>query len=471
MVEVEELRRVALFDGLTDEELRSVAESGSERLVRAGEVNGREGEPVEHLYVILSGELRITKQADGGEVVINVYTPGTFFAEVPLLAGTPFLATGRALTDCRLFLIPDAVFRRMLTAYPAFGGKILETMAERVQILQSIATEREKLNSLGTLAAGLAHELNNPASAARRAVGDLRETVTRAKRLAVELGRRLSPAGLEALATLEAEASRRAASPPHLDPFARSEAEDEAASWLEERGIEEAWDLAPTFVGAGLDAGTLAGFAGGLEDEALAGALGWFGATLNLATLAGEVGESVGRISELVRAMKEYSHMDRASAVEVDVREGLESTLKVLGHKLKEGSVEVQREYEEGLPKVCGHGGELNQVWTNLVDNALDAMEGRGRLGVRAASDGDGGVVVEISDTGPGIPNEVQDHIFEPFFTTKGVGDGTGLGLDIVRRIVVEGHGGDVRVDSGSGGTRFRVRLPIESQSGKQNGG
>ncbi len=213
---IDALRRAPLFEGLTDDELRWVAEQGSEKLVRAGEVNGREDEPVEHLHVILKGELRITKKADGGEVVINVYTPGTFFAEVPLLAGTPFLATGRALTDCRLFLLPDEIFLHMLTANPSFSQKTLETMAQRVQLLQSIAAQREKLNSLGTLAAGLAHELNNPAAASRRAAVALREETLKAQKAALDHDERFTPAQKEQLASLGDEMMAGSARPIYL---------------------------------------------------------------------------------------------------------------------------------------------------------------------------------------------------------------------------------------------------------------
>ena len=246
------LRRIPLFEGLTDDELRWLVEQGSERFVPAGEINGREGEPVEHLYVILEGELRITKKVDGGEVVINVYGPGMFFAEVPLLAGTPFLATGRALTDCRFFLLPEDAFRHMLTASPAFSHTILETMAQRVQILQQVAGQRERLNSLSNLAAGLAHELNNPAAASRRAISDLRGSIETTKRLAMELKCALPPEELEALTTLEREAAARAASPPSLDPLGRGDLEDEVARWLEDRELEASFGFAPIYAGAGL---------------------------------------------------------------------------------------------------------------------------------------------------------------------------------------------------------------------------
>jgi len=450
---------VPLFEGLTDEELRAVAECGSERVVKAGEVNGREGEPVEHLFVILEGELRITKQADGGEVVLNVYGPGMFFAEVPLLAGTPFLATGRALTDCRMFLLPEGEFRRMLAAHPGFAQRILEAMAERVQMLQSVASERQRLNSLGTLAAGLAHELNNPASAARRAARDLRERVERTKRLAVALGRCMPPECFERVANLEAEALRRAADPPALDPLEREEAQGEAALWLEERGVEGAWDLAPAFVGAGLGTGWLASVERAMTAEALPCTLEYLGAALETEALLGEAISSTGRVSWVVEAMKAYSNMDRAPLGEVDVNEGLEDTLAVLGYKLG-GGVEVRRDYDRKLPRIVAYGGELNQVWTNLLDNALDAVGGAGNIGLRTTCEGDG-ILVEISDSGPGVPEELRARVFEPFFTTKGVGEGSGLGLDVAYRIVVGRHGGDIRLVSRPGDTRFQVRLPL----------
>ena len=460
MTLVEELRRVALFEGLTKDELRWIARSGSEKFVRAGEVNGREGEPVEHLYVILEGELRITKKADGGEVVINVYTPGMFFAEVPLLAGTPFLATGRALTDCRLFLLPDEIFRHMLTAYPAFSHTILETMAQRVQILQSITAQREKLNSLSTLAAGLAHELNNPAAAARRAVRDLRESIMAKGRLAMDLGQALTSEGLEALAALEEEAVSRATSPPSLSPLERADREDEIAAWLDERGLEDGFEIAPAFVEAGLDAAWLGEVVATVPHAALPRVLDYLGAAVEVAGLLEEAEAGVGRVSNLVEAAKSYSNMDRAPLVEVDVNEGIEQTLAVLGYKLGP-DVEVTRDYDPNLPRITAYGGELNQVWTNLINNAIDTVDGGGRVRLRTTCEGDG-VLVEITDDGPGIPEDLQARVFEPFYTTKGVGAGVGLGLDVSYRIVVGRHGGDIRVVSQPGDTRFQVRLPLE---------
>ena len=461
---VDELRRVPLFEGLTDEELRWVAERGSEKQVRAGEVNAREGEPVEHLYVILEGELKITKEVDGSEVVINVYTPGMFFAEVPLLAGTPFLASGRALTECRLFLLPNQAFRHMLTANPVFSHTVLETMAQRVKILQSIAGQRERLNSLSTLAAGLAHELNNPAAASRRAVHDLRESIATKGRLGLELGQTLRPEALETLAILEESAVARATSPPSLDPLEQGEREDEVAGWLDGRGLEDGFELAPSFVKAGLNPGWLEEVEASVPREALPDVLEYLGATVAVAGLLEEAESGVGRISELVEAAKSYSNMDRAPLVEVDVNDGIEQTLAVLGYKLGP-DVEVTREYDSKLPRIIAYGGELNQVWTNLIDNAIDAVDGNGRLRLRTTCEGDG-VLVEVADDGPGVPEDLQTRVFEPFYTTKGVGAGVGLGLDVSYRIVVGQHGGDIRVVSEPGDTRFQVRLPLEPGGG-----
>jgi signal transduction histidine kinase len=461
------LRRIPLFEGLTDDELRWMVEQGSERFVPAGEINGREGEPVEHLYVILEGELRITKKVDGGEVVINVYGPGMFFAEVPLLAGTPFLATGRALTDCRFFLLPEDTFRHMLTASPAFSHTILETMAQRVQILQQVAGQRERLNSLSNLAAGLAHELNNPAAASGRAISDLHGSIETTKRLAMELKCALPPEELEALTTLEREAAARDTSPPSLDPLGRSDLEDEVARWLEDRELEAGFEVAPIFAGAGLDTVWLEEVEAAVPDVALPSVLEYLGAAITTADLLAEAEASVGRISGLVEAVKSYSNMDRAPLVEVDVNEGIEQTLTVLGYEFGP-DMQVMCEYDPTLPRITAYSGELNQVWTNLIDNAINAIggeAGQGRIGLRTTCEGDG-VLVEVSDSGPGIPEELQARAFEPFYTTKGVGAETGLGLDIAYRIVVGRHGGDIRVVSKPGDARFQVRLPLQPGGG-----
>ena len=454
-----------LFDGLTDEQLREVLEEGSEEFVPTGEVGGREGEPVEHLYVILDGEFRWSKKVDGGEVVMNTYGSGEFFAEVPLLLGKPFLATWRALADSRVFALPNKAFRRMLATHPSFSNTILEMMAQRIQALYAVAQQRERLSSLGTLAAGLAHELNNPASASRRAAGRLREGSENLRSLGTGLGRAaargdIGPAHLDALERLIREVLGRDKAPA-LDTLKRSDLEDEVAEWLEEHGVEEAWDLSPTLVGAGLGIADLELLKGAVPPGVLADALRYLEAALGVAVLVDEIEESSMRISKLIATMEAYSYMDRAPTQEVDVNEALDNTLAILGHEL--GSVEVERAYDPNLPRITAHGNELNQVWTNLIDNAIDAVADgneKGLIRIRTTHESDR-VLVEISDNGHGIPEEIQDRIYEPFFTTKDVGKGAGLGLDVSYRIIVGRHGGDIRVLSGPGDTRFQVRLPV----------
>ena len=467
MTTLEELRQVPLFKGLTGEELREVLEEGSEEFIPAGEVGGREGEPVDHLYVILEGEFRWSKKVDGGEVVMNTYGSGEFFAEVPLLLGKPFLATWRALADSRVFALPNEIFRRMLTIHPSFSNTVLEMLAQRIQVLYSVSQQRERLSSLGTLAAGLAHELNNPSSASRRASGRLRDSLENRRSLGMRLTRaaargEIRPAQVDALERIVNETFGRDKAPA-LNSLERSDLEEEVALWLEDRDVEEAWDLSPTLVGAGLGIGDLNLVEAAVPPGTLADALGYLEAVLGAAGLVDEIDTSSMRISNLVATMEGYSYMDRAPTQEVDVNEGLDNTLAILRYRL--AGIEVERDYDESLPRITAHGGELNQVWTNLIDNAVDAVadgDKTGRIRLRTTQERDR-LLVEISDNGPGIPEEMQDRVFEPFFTTKDVGKGAGFGLDISYRIVVGRHGGDIRIVSKSGDTRFQVRLPIEA--------
>ena len=467
MTTLEELRQVPLFKGLTDEELREVLEEGSEEFIPAGEVGGREGEPVDHLYVILEGEFRWSKKVDGGEVVMNTYGSGEFFAEVPLLLGKPFLATWRALADSRVFALPNEIFRRMLTIHPSFSNTVLEMLAQRIQVLYSVSQQRERLSSLGTLAAGLAHELNNPSSASRRAAGRLRDSLENRRSLGMRLTRaaargEIRPAQVDALERIVNGAFERDKALA-LNSLERSDLEDEVALWLEDRDVEEAWDLSPTLVGAGLGIGDLNLVEAAVSPGTLADALGYLEAVLGAAGLVDEIDASSMRISNLVATMEGYSYMDRAPTQEVDVNVGLDNTLAILRYRL--AGIEVERDYDESLPRITAHGGELNQVWTNLIDNAVDAVadgDKTGRIRLRTTQERDR-LLVEISDNGPGIPEEIQDRIFEPFFTTKDVGKGAGFGLDVSYRIVVGRHGGDIRIVSKPGDTRFQVRLPMEA--------
>ena len=323
------------------------------------------------------------------------------------------------------------------------------------------ALRRAKLISLGTMAAGLAHELNNPAAAARRSAQEAREVFRASSAKAIGLGAlQMDPEERRAVAGLPEEVAARAENAGELDSLDRSDLEDEVALWLEDRGVAEAWDLSPTLVGAGLDAEWLDDLEVRLPESTVGHVVAWLASEVAGDELLREIQDASNRISELVGAVKSYSHMDKLASSEVDVHASLNSTLIMLGHKLKKGDVEVVRDYAKDLPHVCGRTGELNQVWTNLLDNAIDAVDGHGRITIRTATE-NGRVLVEISDDGPGIPEDMRERIFEPFYTTKDVGEGTGLGLDISHRVVVEDHKGDIRVLSEPGDTRFQVRLPI----------
>jgi signal transduction histidine kinase len=310
--------------------------------------------------------------------------------------------------------------------------------------------------ALGTLAAGLAHEINNPASAAVRSVGALRESSDDL----LDSLHRLAAQAITAAQFVALDALRRSLdAAPVPTGVALAEREDELSAWMADQGIERDWVLAPALAGAGVDLAWCERAAAALAGPALQAGLEWVASAVTMASLITEAQDATRRISELVSAVRSYSQLDRANVQEVRVTDGLESTLVMLGHKLR-GGITVRREYAAGLPVVEASPGELNQVWTNLIDNAVDAMEGEGTLTVRASSD-EHAVVVEIGDTGPGMTEQVAAHAFEPFFTTKDVGTGTGLGLDISRRIVVERHGGQISIDSRSGSTVVRVRLPL----------
>jgi signal transduction histidine kinase len=353
--------------------------------------------------------------------------------------------------------VPADVLRERSNAWFPFGGHLIQGLYRTARSIESTARQRESLVTLGTLAAGLAHELNNPASAAARAV-DALETACAALVTAMD---RLARDELSAGQFAALEGLRRELAPATggLDPLARADSEQALSSWLTRHGIARAWTVAPPLAAAGVDPAWCERAATVLGDAALEPGLEWVASTFSVAALLGEVRESTRRISELVAAVRSYSQMDRASLQQVDVADGLDSTLVILGHKLRDG-VTVVREYGAGVPRIEAWAGELNQVWTNLIDNAVDAMDGVGTLRVATRAEADG-VVVEIGDSGPGMPPEVARRAFDAFYTTKDVGKGTGLGLDIARRIVVERHGGTIAIDSRPGETVLRVRLPV----------
>lgn len=457
MLDINALRQIPLLADLPDERLQWLIEHGIEVWREAGEIHREQGAPAEHVFLMIDGELRVTQKVGNQEILLATYESKTLFGEIPLLLGdTHFWAAGRAVTRCHILELPNQVFWQLLSSCTCVMIKILRKMAERMQEVQSISQHREKLVALGTLAAGLAHELNNPASASRRAVGQLKETVQVLQPLTLKL----SCAQQEFLADLQKEAIAHAKTAVRLDPLTQSDREDELIDWLEIHDIANCWKIAPTFVAAGLDIDWLENVKHNVGDSLLGDVLTWIEVTLQEMGLLEEIEHSTVRISTLVQAVKDYSYMDQAPVQEIDIHEGLESTLTILTHKLKKGNVVVKREYDCNLPRLSAYGSELNQVWTNLIDNAIDAMNGQGQVLIRTSCESDF-LLIEIADNGPGIPAEIQSHIFEPFYTTKGVGQGTGLGLHIVYRVVAQ-HQGDINVSSEPGNTKFQVRLPLK---------
>jgi signal transduction histidine kinase len=442
---------------LTPEQVEALLPYGRELTLQTGDFLFDERSVVDSFYVVLEGEVGISRLDGAEEIPLETHRTGEFTGGLAVLTGRTSIHRARAAAPSRVLEVDSETFRRVPVELPDVADVFISGLASRMRYTQRAYRQHEKLAALGKLSAGLAHELNNPAAAARRASEELGDAVLDAQLTAIGHDERFSARQREALVALQRETAEGNAAP--LDPLALGDAEDELAGWLEDHDFEEPWDVAPALAAAGVDVDRLESLTEVLDDRPLAWGLGWLASTLDLVGLAGEIGTSAGRISELVGAVKEYTYMDRASLGVVDVISGLENTLTILGPRLK--SVTFRREYEESLPEIPGRGGELNQVWTNLIDNAIEAVDGRGSITIRAYVEG-ARVVVEVVDDGPGISREALVHVFEPFYTTKEVGAGSGLGLDIVRRVVA-GHGGEISVQSEPGETRFTVRLPVDT--------
>jgi signal transduction histidine kinase len=458
-MDLDDLRPLPIFDGLTDGQLAELVEGGTEVPVEPGVDLFREGEPADFWWLLVDGAIDLIRHVGREDTVVaRMDVPGRWAGGFRAWdEHGVYLATGRGVTAGRVLRVPAELLRQWSDSWFPFGGHLIQGLFHTARSVESTARQRESLVTLGTLAAGLAHELNNPASAAGRAV-DALDAACAALLSSVGLlaSGQLSAGQFAALDGLRSELQPRAADP---DPLALADREQALSGWLLRHGVVREWTIAPPLAAAGVDPAWCERAAAVLEGPSLEAGLEWVASSLSVATLLGEVKESTRRISELVAAVRSYSQLDRASMQHLEVTEGLESTLVMLGHKLRHG-VTVVRDYGADIPRIDAYAGELNQVWTNLIDNAVDAMDGTGTLRLTTRADGDR-VVVEIGDTGPGMPPQVAARAFEPFYTTKDVGKGTGLGLDIARRIVVDRHGGTIAIDPRPGETVLVVRLPV----------
>ncbi len=452
-----ELIKVPVFQDQPREELLWFISVCEERRTAPGEIIMREGEPPDYMLVMLEGEMRA--RAEHGPVDGPVFTikTGDVTGMLPFSRLKVISVTGRAVVASHFLGFPVSQFVELYRRLPELVRRLVGLLTDRVRSVTRAEQQHEKLAALGKLSAGLAHELNNPSAAARRSASALRDCLTRLREAArsTEIG----PEDCGLLAQREEEIRSSLKPTQFKDEFARVEREEVIQSWLEERNVADAWKLAPSLAESGLSDAQLASFAAA-AGESLGPELSRFATLLEMERIAEELEHSSARISDLIKAIKEYSYMDQGPMQEVDIERGLETTLTIMNHKLKRG-ITVVREYAPNLPKVMASGSELNQVWTNLIDNAADAMEDRGKLTIRTSRENDF-VLVEIADNGAGIPPDKISRIFDPFFTTKGVGEGTGLGLDVVNRII-KNVGGHISVTSVPGETRFQVRIPIQA--------
>jgi signal transduction histidine kinase len=461
-----ELRTLFLFEKLSDDQLERLCQEGHVELVDPGPVFA-EGDPADCLYVLIEGTVITSRKVRGDEVELGrtsqrgVYS-GAFMAYLGDRVPQVYSNSLRVPEPSRFYVLGALCFAQIMNEWFPMPVHLLEGLFIGGRQNQETVGQRERLLALGSLTAGLTHELNNPAAAAVRATSSLRERVAGMRgKLRMLASGPYDRAKLEPLVELQQRATERVAKAPELDPIETSDREDAVTDWLEDHGCTEGWQLAPVFVQGGLYTDWLDEVLDTVGDDMLEPALRWLNYTVETELLMNEIEDATTRISTLVGAARQYSQLDRAPFQVVDVHDLLSSTLMMMSAKLK--GITIVKRYDKSLPKIPAYAAELNQVWTNLIDNAAQAMDGTGTLTIRTAREGDS-LLVEIGDTGPGIPPDIQGRIFEPFFTTKPVGEGTGLGLDIAYRIVVNKHHGDLRVESVPGDTRFQIRLPITAE-------
>lgn len=456
-----DLREIFIFDGVSDSQLQRLLAVSEDVAMSPGDTVFVEGEPASSWWVLVEGKVELIRHSGGEDTVVGGFdVPGRWSGGFRAWDDEGvYLATGRATTGGRILRVPAASLRELVAELP-LASHLIEGLFHTARNIEALARQRESLVALGRLSAGLAHELNNPAAATTRAVDALEHA---SNQMLDSLGT-LAQANLTAEQFTSLDALRRGVATPTRAPSALTltRAEDALTDWLEDHDVDQPWVIAPTLATAGVDVSWCDRLASTVPDTVVGPAVSWVASTLTTAALLSEIKESTSRVSGLVGAVKSYSQMDRASLQRVDLTEGLESTLVMLGHRLRDG-VTVVRDYAPDVPPVEVYAGALNQVWTNLIDNAIDAMSGHGTLRISTRLV-DHDVVVEIADDGPGMDPEVLGRAFEPFFTTKDVDKGTGLGLDIARRIVVERHAGTITVRSKPGQTVFRIALPRHTE-------
>lgn len=462
-------RKIPLFADLTDDDLDSLCRLAEEMVLEVGDVLFEEGSQGDRAYVIEEGALEVFKMSNRREVLLAVLGPGQVLGEMALLENRPRNATVRAQERSRLWTLDQVQLQQLMNRSASAAKSMFYTMLARWRKIESQLRQSEKMVQLGTLAAGVAHELNNPAAAVERGAVQLESATFDMAATLVHLSQmELTPEQHEILEQLASGVRQEAHDPGYLDALARSDLEDTLEQWLDSRQVEDSWELAPTMVSLGLSDQELDALSAAFTRRQLRAAIRWLNANYDTYNLLAELRQGANRITTIVKALKSYSYLDQAPVQQVDVHQGLNDTLLILRHKLRQG-IEVTRDYDPDLPLLEGFGSELNQVWTNLIDNAADAIligrpDSGGRIIVRTrvgTPPDDDWVVVTIEDNGPGISDEARDRMFEPFFTTKPPGAGTGLGLDISYNIVVNKHRGEIRVDSNPGMTRFEVWLPV----------
>ena len=466
----DELRRVTILEGLPEWQLAWFSDHGDKIDLAPGDRMFERGQPSDFMFIVVKGTIQRYEEIGGQWLVVATTREGEVTGMLPYSRMTHYPGNAVATEASQVLRITQSNFQEMLMVSQEIGRRLVAVMSDRVRGDVRLEQQRDRMVALGRLSAGLAHELNNPAGAARRTAASLSEQLTKLSPLVLGMmPHRVEETAAQALDQLQRLARERRA--PTLSPLERSGREDDLAAWLEDHGVNNAWEIAGTFVDAGLAINDLEEFAGHVPPPVATDALAWVASSLAADRMVAEIASSVARISELVTSIKIYSHMDRSPEHKpTDVREGLDNTLTMLSHKLKKKSVQLARDYPQDLPSIPANAGELNQVWTNLIDNAVDAMSDGGNLRIDVRQQ-DAWVAVRVVDDGHGISEEVRAHIFDPFFTTKAIGEGTGLGLDIAMRIV-KTHQGHIEVQSKPGRTELRVRLPVSPASApaKQTG-